>query len=110
MKRTICMTMALLLLVTALTACGRAGKQTAAGDTPGAGAEQAEGKKVRGTINKIANYLVLLTEDEAYQVMDFGEGVTLDDFAEGDKVEVTYTGELGVEGAAPVLTAIVKVE
>ena len=30
MKRTICMTMALLLLVTALTACGRAGKQTAA--------------------------------------------------------------------------------
>ena len=110
MIRTICMTMALLLLVTALTACGRTGKQTAAKDTPAAGTEQAEGKTVKGIINKIDNYLMLLTEEEEYQVMDYGEGVTMDGFAEGDKVEVTYTGTLGSESSTPVIVAIEKME
>ena len=56
----------------------------------------------------MGDYLVLLTGDGEYQVMDYGKGVSADGFAEGDSVEITYTGELGVEGSNPVITAISK--
>ena len=82
--------------------------QSTAGDK--SDEEQKEEKVVRGTINKIDNYLVLLTEDDEYQIMDYGEGVTVDEFMEGDKVEVTYTGELGVDSSTPVIVSIAKVK
>ena len=53
---------------------------------------------------------MLLTDAGEYQVMDYGKGVNADDFAEGDKVSITYTGELGVEGSTPVIVAISKAE
>lgn len=67
-------------------------------------------QKVHGIINRMDEYLVLLTDDGEYQVMDLGEGVTLDGFAEGDSVNVTFTGKLGVESETPVVTAIVKAD
>lgn len=70
--------------------------------------EQKDTKVVQGTINKIDTYLVLLTDDGEYQVMDYGEGVTVDEFMEGDKVAITYTGELGDEANSPVIVAIEK--
>ena len=42
--------------------------------------------------------------------MEYGEGITMDGFAEGDRVDVSYTGELGVDGTYPVITAITKTE
>ena len=105
------MMMALLLMVTTLAACGITGgsKQSAAPqNSPTESAPQVEGKVVQGIINKIDSYLVLLTDDGEYHIMDYGEGVTMDGFAEGDKVDVTYTGELDVDGATPVITSIVK--
>lgn len=112
MKRTICMMMALVLMLTALTACGMksGGKKDEPKNAPMESAAQVEGKTVSGVINKIDNYLVLLTDDGEYHVMDFGEGVTLDDFAEGDKVDVTYTGQLDAEGTNPVIVSIAKAE
>lgn len=111
MKRRICLMLALVLMVTALAACGRtgSGKQSAAPQSaPMESAPQAEVKVVQGIINKIDSYLLLLTDDDEYHIMDYGEGVTMDGFAEGDRVDVTYTGELGVDGVTPVITSIVK--
>ena len=53
---------------------------------------------------------MLLTDDGEYQVMDYGEGVTIDDFFEGNRVKITYTGKLGDENSTPVMVAIEKVE
>lgn len=61
-------------------------------------------------INRKGDFLVLLTDDGDYQIMDYGKGVNVDDFAEGDKANITYTGELGVEGSTPVIVAISKAE
>lgn len=111
MKRRIYMMLALVLLVTTLAACGSAGggKQSPEPqNSPTESAAQGDGKVVQGIINKIDSYLVLLTDDGEYHIMDYGEGVTMDGFAEGDKVDVTYTGELDVDGATPVITSIVK--
>ena len=112
MKRTICMVMALVLMITSLAACGLkgSGKKDEPKNAPMESSAQAEGKTVSGIINKIDNYLVLLTDDGEYHVMDFGDGVTLDDFAVGDKVDVAYTGQLDVEGTNPVIVAITKAE
>lgn len=113
MKRKLCMLMALALMVTTLAACGLmgGGKQNAVPQSsPNASAPQAEGKVVHGIINKIDSYLVLLTGDGDYQSMDYGEGVVMDGFSEGDTVDVTYTGQLGVDGATPVIVAIEKAE
>ena len=111
MKRIFSMMLILAILTASLTACGMLGGGKSK-DTPAPSqteaAAQPEGKVVRGTINRIDNYLVLLTEKEEYQVLDFGEGVTLDDFTEGDKVEVTYTGELGSDETPAVIIAITK--
>lgn len=115
-KRIVCLTLALMMVGLSLTACGSKGsgkdqKTDMPVSSPVAGEEQkTEGKMVHGVINKIDNYLVLLTDDGEYQIMEYGDGVTLDDFAEGDKVDVTYTGELGVEGSNPVIIAITKAE
>lgn len=116
------------VLVLSLAACsilgGEEGKkketeqvQTSSGETEtnqqsGKVEEQdgSEAQVVRGIINKIDSYLVLLVGEGEYQIMDLGEGVTLDQFSEGDEVDVTYTGELGLDDSSPVATAIVKVQ
>lgn len=109
MKRMVCLMMTLLLAAACLTACGAAGGGAKdSKSTPAISEEKGAEKVVHGTINRIDNYLVLLTDDGEYQIMDYGDGVTLDDYAEGDQVNVTYTGELGVEGSNPVITAIAK--
>ncbi len=116
MKKTICAVSALLLTLS-LAACGTpAGesnqdKSASSGSSSSSQSQDAqETKTVQGIINKIDTYLVLLLDDGEYQIMDYGEGVTLDDYFEGDRVEVTYTGELGVEGVAPVISAITKLK
>ncbi len=116
MKKTICALSALLLTLS-LAACGTpAGetnqdKSTSSGSSSSSQSQDAqETKTVQGIINKIDTYLMLLLDDGEYQIMDYGEGVTLDDYFEGDRVEVTYTGELGVEGVYPVINAITKLQ
>lgn len=116
MKKTICAVSALLLTLS-LAACGTpAGetnqdKSTSSGSSSSSQSQDAqETKTVQGIINKIDTYLMLLLDDGEYQIMDYGEGVTLDDYFEGDRVEVTYTGELGVEGVYPVINAITKLQ
>lgn len=113
MKKTICAVSALLLTLS-LAACGTPAGETNQDKSTSSSSSQSqdaqETKTVQGIINKIDTYLVLLTDDGEYQIMDYGEGVTLDDYFEGDRVEVTYTGELGVEGVAPVITAITKLQ
>lgn len=110
MKRMVCLVMAVMLAALSLTACGMVGGKKS-DSRPGAStAAQAEGKTVQGIINRKGDYLVLLTGEGEYQVMDYGKGVSADDFAEGDKVNITYTGELGVEGSTPVILSISKAE
>lgn len=116
MKKTIYAVSALLLTLS-LAACGTpAGetnqdKSTSSGSSSSSQSQDAqETKTVQGIINKIDTYLMLLLDDGEYQIMDYGEGVTLDDYFEGDRVEVTYTGELGVEGVYPVINAITKLQ
>lgn len=120
MKKTICAVSALLLTLS-LAACGtpagetnqdKSASSTSSSGSPSSSQSQdaQETKTVQGIINKIDTYLVLLLDDGEYQSMDYGEGVTLDDYFEGDRVEVTYTGELGVEGVYPVFSAITKLQ
>lgn len=114
MKRTICV-LSLMVMMMGLAACqfpGMGKKQPEPMPTVSSAVatEQKEEKVVHGVINKLDTYLVLLTDDGEYQVMDYAEGVSADGFAEGDKVNVTYTGKLGVEDETPVITAIEKAE
>lgn len=113
MKKTICAVSALLLTLS-LAACGTPAGETSQDKSAISSSSQSqdaqETKTVQGIINKIDTYLVLLLDDGEYQIMDYGEGVTLDDYFEGDRVEVTYTGELGVEGVYPVISAITKLQ
>ena len=120
MKRMVCLTLALMALTLSLTSCSLLGgnknqsekpvsSESSQSSAPDKSSEEPkEEKTVEGTINKIDTYLVLLTEDGEYQVMDYGEGVTVDEFMEGDKVVVTYTGELGSETSTPVIVSIAK--
>lgn len=113
MKRKICLMLVLALMAVSLTACGMlgGGKQASQPQSsPAVSEEKPEAKVVHGIINKIDSYLVLLTGEGEYQSMDYGEGVTMDEFMEGDSVDVTYTGELGVEGSTPVIVSIVKAD
>ena len=113
MKRTLSLMLTLMLVVLSLTACSalQGGKEPSS--TPAvrsaAPSGKSEEKVVRGIINRMDNFLVLLTEDDEYQTMDYGEGVTTDGFAEGDRVEITYTGELG-ENSTPVIVRMTKVD
>lgn len=116
MKKTICAVSALLLTLS-LAACGTPAGETnqdksasSSSSSSSQSQDAQETKTVQGIINKIDTYLVLLLDDGEYQIMDYGEGVTLDDYFEGDRVEVTYTGELGVEGVYPVFSAITKLQ
>ena len=110
MKRKICLILTLVMVMLALSACGKMGGGKTADASPSQpqSTEKEEDKKVSGIINQMGDYLVLLTGDGEYQVMDYGKGVSADGFEEGDSVEITYTGELGVEGSNPVITAISK--
>ena len=94
MKRKICLVLTLVLVVFALSACGKAdsGKKTDDGSSQPQSTEKVEEKKVSGIINRMGDYLMLLTGDGEYQVMDYGKGVSVDGFAEGDSVEITYCG------------------
>ena len=81
-----------------LAACGASGS---AAD----GSQQEE--SVTGTINRLdTDYLVLITDDGEYQVMDFGENFSVEGFSEGDDVVITYTGTLENEEKPPVITAM----
>ena len=95
---------AILTLGIFLTACGSSG---GAGSSP-APSESADTQTVHGVINKIDSYLVLLTEDGEYQIMDYSRDVVLDNFAEGDTVDITYTGQLADESASPMIVSIAK--
>lgn len=115
MKRTIGLMMTFVLLAVSLTACqtGKApGKTTPAPtSTPTSSPAQStvqpdESQVIRGIVNKLDSYLVLLTEAGEYQTMIYGEGVSDEGLAEGDKVSVTYTGTLGDEDNPPVITDI----
>lgn len=114
MKRTFYRIALCALLIVALAGCKPAadtGKQESAppDSTPTASAQAVEGKTLTGVINRLEDYLVLLTDDGVYQPMDFGEGVSTQGLEEGDKVEVTYTGELNSVDADPVIVAITKI-
>ncbi|OUO44608.1 hypothetical protein [Flavonifractor sp. An306] len=113
MKRIACIALALMMAGLSLTGCGAKGggtNQPPASSQPTVTEEKTESKVVHGVINRIDNYLVLLTDDGEYQTMEYGEGITMDGFTEGDRVDVSYTGELGVDGTYPVITAITKTE
>ena len=67
-----------------LAACGASGSAAE-------GSQQEE--SVTGTINRLdTDYLVLITDDVEYLVMDFGESFSVEGFSEGDDVVITYTG------------------
>ena len=100
MRRTICTLLAALMLLT-LTACGSKEK---------AGDAQGETAAVSGVVNRLGDFLVLLTGDGAYVVFDLGEDVDTAALEEGDSVTVTYTGELDSEDPAPVAVAVEKTE
>ena len=60
-------------------------------------------------VNKIDDYLVLLTDDGEYHIFDFGEDVDPSAMEEGDRVTVTYTGTLDPE-SDEVTAVVVSVE
>ena len=67
-----------------------------------------EEQTIEGVVNKLDDYLVLLDNDGEYRIFDFDKELDPSKFAEGDKVTVTYTGELGSEDPAPVAILIQK--
>ena len=77
----------------------------------GASGSAAEGSQqketITGTINRLdTDYLVLITDDVEYLVMDFGESFSVEGFSEGDDVVITYTRTLENEEKPPVITAM----
>lgn len=98
-------------LVLSLTACGRMEapeKASPSSSLAESGTVETKSASVTGVINRIGDYLVLLTEKDEYQIFDFHQGLDITGFQEGDRVEVTYTGVLGDENATPVATQLVK--
>lgn len=67
-----------------------------------------EEQTISGVVNKVDDYLVLLDNDGEYRIFDFDKELDPSKFAEGDKVTVTYTGELGSEDPAPVAILVQK--
>ena len=79
----------------------------ACGASGSAAEESQQEESVTGTINRLdTDYLVLITDDVEYLVMDFGESFSVEGFSEGDAVVITYTGTLGNEEKPPVITAM----
>ena len=108
MKRiaTVVLGAALVLSLASCSKLGLPGKQSAA---PAPSESQTvETKTVTGVINRIDDYLVLLLDNGDYQIFDFDKELDPSSFAEGDKVEVTYTGVLGDENATPVAITIMR--
>ena len=105
MKRMISALLAALMLL-ALAACG-SNTPSGSGDA-GANntADGTEAATVSGVINRVGDFLVLLTDDDTYAVFDFGEDVDPASLEEGASVTVTYTGELGSEDPAPVAVSV----
>ena len=87
---------------------GLPGKQSASPAPSESGMMEIKTSTITGTINRMDDYLVLLLDNGDYQIFDFDKGLDASTFAEGDKVEVTYTGVLGDENATPVATKLVK--
>ena len=102
MRKWTVMLLAVLVLLSA-SACGAKAPDDAAAGQSGA---QEDTASVSGVVNRLGDYLVLLTDDEAYVVFDFGEEVDPEALEEGDRVTVTYTGELESEDPAPVAVSI----
>ena len=103
MRRLLTGILATLMLLTP-AACG-SGKTDAS-----SGGKEEDSATVSGVVNRTGDFLVLLTEDGAYQVFDFGEDVDQESLEEGDSVTVTYTGELGSEDPAPVAVSVEKTD
>ena len=78
------------------------------GTDTGADAEGTDA--ISGVVDRLDDYLVLLTDDGEYMVFDFGEDVDSSSLEEGDRVTVSYTGQLGSEDPAPVAVSIEKAE
>ena len=97
LKRFFALGAAALMLCALLTGCGRSGQTE-----PAAGQEE---QTLSGVINRMDDFLVLLTDAGEYQVMDLGEGVSLDGFAEGASVPATYRGGRGDEETPPVVSS-----
>ena len=74
------------------------------------GADAEETAAISGVVNRLDDYLVLLTDDGEYMVFDFGEDVDSSSLEEGDRVTVSYTGQLGSEDPAPVAVSVEKAE
>lgn len=106
-KQSLVMGAAVLMLGMPLSACGQSGQP---GGGPDASESTVQTQVVSGVINRKGDFLVLLTDDGEYQVMDLSESVSLDDYSEGDSVKVTYAGELGNEDAPPVVLEITPAE
>lgn len=115
MKQTslLCGTMLTLLLV--LSACAPSAAKTdktpspAPTATASAQEESQDGEKaIHGTINRMGSFLVLLTDEGEYHVMDYGQDVTTEGLEEGDTVDITYTGVLDNEEETPVIVSIAK--
>ncbi len=120
MKKIFC-TVLMLCLVLSLAACGQTNSNNSSNSTPGstpessvpessmpesAGTEETETQTISGIVNRLGNYLVLLDDQDNYLIFDFGEDVDSSTLAEGDRVTVTYTGELGSEDPSPVAVDI----
>ena len=96
----------LLALVMALTLAACGAEKTDAGND----GKEEDSATVNGVVNRMGDFLVLLTDDETYQVFDFGEDVDQGRLEEGDSVTVTYTGELGSEDPVPVAVSVEKTD
>ena len=124
MKKLVFTTLLMLCLVLSLAACGQ--NNSNSNSTPGnapesltpessmpessmpEGSDAEEAQTISGIVNRLNSYLVLLDDEGNYLVFDFGDDVDQKALAEGDRVTVTYTGELGSENPAPVAVAIQK--
>ena len=103
MRRLLTGILAALILLT-LAACGS--EKTDAGND----GKEEDSATVNGVVNRMGDFLVLLTDDGTYQVFDFGEDVDQGRLDEGDSVTVTYTGELGSEDPVPVAVSVEKTD
>lgn len=103
------------ILAILLTACGASDASSEASSN-GTSAEAAQGsaeqaeQTVEGTINRLGDYLVLITEEGEYQVMDFSKDFSAEGFDEGDDVVITYAGALGNEEEPPVIIAMERAQ
>ena len=110
MKRMISGVLAALMLLTLAACSSGTGNVSGTDDTTGSGADAEETAAISGVVNRLDDYLVLLTDDGEYMVFDFGEDVDSSSLEEGDRVTVSYTGQLGSEDPAPVAVSIEKAE